>query len=69
MSDAAMRIFTLDAKTCTGNAFIDDEVLMKYAGMSAADLEQYSVVPGARLAPDFFLDEALPFYKHNKLVK
>ncbi|MBA2250082.1 MAG: short chain dehydrogenase, partial [Chitinophagaceae bacterium] len=37
---------------CTGNAFIDEEVLA-LAGIT--DLEKYSVVPGGRLYTDLFL--------------
>jgi len=52
MADAAHWILTQDAKVCTGNFFIDDEV-MRRAGVD--DLERYSVVPGAKLTPDFFV--------------
>lgn len=54
MADAAHAILTRDPRTCTGNFFIDDEVLTE-AGVT--DLDQYSVVPGTRdFLPDFFLD-------------
>ncbi len=53
LSDAAHIILTSDAKTTTGNFFIDDEVL-KAAGVT--DLGKYSVVTGSReLMPDLFL--------------
>lgn len=52
VADAAHEILTKTSEECTGNFFIDDEVLME-AGMS--DLSKYSVVPGAKLMPDFFL--------------
>jgi citronellol/citronellal dehydrogenase len=53
MADAAHAILTADAKTTTGNFFIDEEVLKK-AGVR--DFEPYSVVPGSRqLLPDLFL--------------
>ena len=52
LADAAHAIFRRDAKSCTGNFFVDDEVL---AEEGVTDLEQYSVVPGATLAPDFFV--------------
>ena len=52
LADAAHAIFRRDAKTCTGNFFVDDEVL---AEEGVTDLEKYSVVPGATLAPDFFV--------------
>lgn len=52
MADAAHAILTRESKACTGNFFIDDEVL---AEEGVTDLEQYSVVPGSDLAPDFFV--------------
>jgi citronellol/citronellal dehydrogenase len=53
MADAAYAILGWDAKTTTGNFFIDEEVLAK-AGVT--DLARYSVVPGSReLMPDLFL--------------
>ena len=54
MADAAHVILTRDPRTCTGNFFIDDEVL-KEAGV--VDLDQYAVTPGNRdFLPDFFVD-------------
>jgi len=53
MADAAYQILLADAKTTTGNFFIDEEVL-KEAGVT--DLGKYSVVTGSReLMPDLFL--------------
>jgi len=53
MADAAHAILTSDARTTTGNFFIDEEVLAR-AGVS--DFSRYSVVPGsAALMPDLFL--------------
>ena len=54
LADAACAILTSDAKTTSGNFFIDDEVLAK-AGIT--DLEKYSVTPGTKdFIPDFFVD-------------
>ena len=54
LSDAAWFILTRDAKTTTGNFFIDDEVLAKHG---ITDLEPYSVTPGTKqFVPDFFVD-------------
>jgi citronellol/citronellal dehydrogenase len=54
MADAAHAILSRDARKCTGNFFIDDEVLRE-AGIS--DLDQYAVTPGNKeFIPDFFLD-------------
>jgi len=52
VADAAYVILTKPSRECTGNFFIDDEVLIE-AGIS--DLSKYSVVPKAKLIPDFFL--------------
>jgi citronellol/citronellal dehydrogenase len=54
MADAAYAILTRDAKTCTGNFFIDDEVL-RSEGIT--DLGKYAVTPGNdKFLPDFFVD-------------
>ena len=54
LADAAYLILTSDAKTTSGNFFIDDEVLAK-AGIT--DLDKYSVRPGTKdFIPDFFVD-------------
>jgi citronellol/citronellal dehydrogenase len=53
VADAAHAILTRDSRTCTGNFFMDDEVLAE-AGVT--DLEKYAVQPGARLFPDLFLE-------------
>lgn len=52
LADAAHWIVTRPARECTGNFFVDDEVLAR-AGVS--DLGRYAVEPGADLVPDFFL--------------
>ena len=54
LSDAAYLILTSDAKTTTGNFFIDDELLARHG---VTDLEKYSVTPGTtEFVPDFFVD-------------
>jgi citronellol/citronellal dehydrogenase len=55
VADAAHVILTRDSKCCTGNFYIDDEVLAK-EGLSAADLDRYAVQPGTPLFKDFFVD-------------
>lgn len=52
MADAAHWILTQDAKECTGNFFIDEDLLRENG---VTDFEHYSVVPGAELFPDFFI--------------
>ena len=52
MADAAHAILTRDARTTTGNFFLDDEVLRE-AGVT--DFDVYAVKPGMPLLPDLFL--------------
>lgn len=52
MADAAYAILTRDASQCTGNFFIDEE-LLRESGVE--DFDQYAVKPGEDLLPDFFL--------------
>ena len=52
LADAAYHILMRASDQCTGNFFIDDEVL---AQEGITDLSAYSVVPGATLYPDLFL--------------
>ncbi len=52
MADAAHWILTQDAKTTSGNFFIDDDVLH---GAGVEDLSEYAVEPGVELMPDFFV--------------
>ncbi len=53
MADAAHAVLVMDAKTTTGNFFVDDAVL-RDAGVT--DFDPYAVEPGTDLVPDFFLD-------------
>jgi citronellol/citronellal dehydrogenase len=54
MADAAHAILSRDARACTGNFFIDDEVL-RDSGVT--DLGHYAVLPGNnKFIPDFFVD-------------
>jgi citronellol/citronellal dehydrogenase len=54
MADAAHVILNREARSCTGNFFIDDEVLQN-AGVG--NLDHYAVTPGNRdFLPDFFVD-------------
>ncbi len=52
MADAAHAILTRNSHDCTGNFFIDDEVL---SGEGVTDFDQYAVTPGSELMPDFFV--------------
>lgn len=53
VADAAYAILTRDSKTCTGNFFIDEDVL-KEQGIT--DFDKYAINPGKPLMDDFFLD-------------
>jgi len=53
LADAVYYILNKPPASCTGNCFIDEEVLAKEG---ITDLEKYSVVPGASLFRDLFVD-------------
>jgi citronellol/citronellal dehydrogenase len=53
MADAAHAVLVRDARTTTGNFFVDEDVL---AAAGIADLTPYAMKPGAPLLPDLFLD-------------
>jgi citronellol/citronellal dehydrogenase len=53
MADAAHAILCQDAKLCTGNFYIDEDVLR---GTGVKDFSAYSVKPGEALLKDLFLD-------------
>jgi citronellol/citronellal dehydrogenase len=53
MADAAHAILRQNARQCTGNFFLDEDVL-RATGVS--DFEKYSVKPGQALMKDLFLD-------------
>ncbi|MDG2244476.1 MAG: NAD(P)-dependent oxidoreductase [Rhodospirillaceae bacterium] len=53
VADSAHAILTRDAKTCTGNFFLDDDVL---AEEGVSDLTPYAIEPGQPLILDFYLE-------------
>jgi citronellol/citronellal dehydrogenase len=53
LADAAYEILKRPSTQCTGNLYVDDQVL---AAEGITDLAHYSVVPGATLYTDLFLD-------------
>jgi citronellol/citronellal dehydrogenase len=53
VADAGHLILTRDSRTCTGNFFVDQDVL---ATAGVTDFDRYACEPGAPLLPDFFLD-------------
>ena len=52
IADAAYYILCKPCTQCTGNTFIDEDVL---AAEGITDLSKYSVVPGAQLYKDLFV--------------
>lgn len=52
MADAAYCIFEKSSLECTGNNFIDEDVL---AAAGITDLSNYAVVAGGKLYPDLFI--------------
>jgi citronellol/citronellal dehydrogenase len=55
VADAAYHILTRNSRDCTGNFFVDEDVL-RTTGVK--DFEQYAVTPGTPLFEDFFLNPA-----------
>lgn len=52
VADAAYLILTKDSRQCTGNFFVDENVLR---GEGITDFDQYLVIPGSKPQPDIFL--------------
>jgi citronellol/citronellal dehydrogenase len=61
MADAAYAILTKPSRECTGNFFIDED-LLRTEGVT--DFDKYSVTPGSQLAADFFV----PAEKRERFV-
>ena len=53
MADAAHAIFLQDARHCTGNFYLDEDVLRS---TGVRDFDRYAVKPGHPLMRDLFLD-------------
>jgi citronellol/citronellal dehydrogenase len=58
VADAAHLVFEQPAATFSGHFLIDDSFLYETGGVT--DFTPYSVVPGATLAPDFFVPDQPP---------
>ena len=52
MGDAAYTILCKDSRTCTGNYFVDED-LLRSEGIT--DFSKYAQVHNNELMPDFFL--------------
>jgi len=52
IADAAYYILRQASESCTGNTFIDEDVLAKEG---IENLDEYAVTPGGRLYPDLFV--------------
>lgn len=55
MGDAAHLILTSDSKTCTGNFFVEDKVLLASGKKDLAEYAATSGMPDSKLMPDFFV--------------
>ena len=55
MADAAHLIFGQNSRECTGNFFIDDEVLARFGGVTDFGQYRYMDIPDSELMPDFFV--------------
>ena len=53
VSDAAFVILSKNSKECSGNFFIDEDVLRDEG---ETDFEKYAVKPGSKLFNDLYLD-------------
>jgi len=53
-ADAAYAVLKRDSKECTGNFFLDQDVLEEEG---VTDFDQYSIDPEATLVSDFFVDD------------
>ncbi|KAL0489116.1 hydroxysteroid dehydrogenase-like protein [Acrasis kona] len=53
MSDAAYEIVTSDSTMCTGNFFIDEDLIRD----KTVGFEQYAICPGEKLGDDFFVED------------
>src|SRR3954447_7731757 len=58
VADAAHAILSQPSRECTGNLFVDDEVLATLADPPVTDLERYRAGEGGELLADFFVDPA-----------
>ena len=53
-ADAAYAVLQRDSKSCTGNFFLDQDVLTEEG---VTDFDQYAIEKGATLVSDFFVDD------------
>jgi citronellol/citronellal dehydrogenase len=53
VGDAAYEIFIQNSKECTGNFFLDEDILIK---KGVTDFTPYAVKPGEALQPDLFVN-------------
>lgn len=53
VADAACYIFARNSRECTGNFFIDEDILRS---VGIHDFSKYTLQPGATLYPDLFID-------------
>lgn len=57
IADSAFYLLQKPSSECTGNSFIDEEILIEEG---VTDLEKYAVKPGGKLYTDLFLEDDEP---------
>jgi citronellol/citronellal dehydrogenase len=65
MGDAAIAILHRSSRECTGNFFIDEEVLV---AQGVTDFSAYAYDPNSPLMPDFFVPDAVIARSSTKLL-
>ncbi|MGA7748114.1 MAG: hypothetical protein WCA52_14015, partial [Candidatus Aquilonibacter sp.] len=65
MGDAAIAILHRSSRECTGNFFIDEEVLV---AQGVTDFSAYAYDPNSPLMPDFFVPDAVIARSKTKLL-
>lgn len=69
MADAAHWILTQPSKECTGNTFIDDEVMTKHVGMLEKELDKYRISKMVPLMPDFYVGDPAAIEKYASMAR
>ena len=65
MADAAYAILTRDSTECTGNFFIDEDLLREEGVTDFAQYQTDPSIPLENLMPDFFLGDQPPYASAN----
>jgi citronellol/citronellal dehydrogenase len=65
VADAAIAILKRPSRECSGNFFIDEEVLR---AEGVTDFSRYAITPGGPLMPDFFVPDAVLAQSSTQLL-